>query len=291
MRYEVRLGKPITRTALKNDRWLWALSILRSPQGTNFSVTTEQALVLNRMLRDKDQSAPPGPELLLPVEILLDGDLSRTSKQVVRDAGQWTTAEDGPVPALTSSLLLFAFVRIGLTSNRSFLDTSRFLANQAEGVDRYLEEYLSSWSSDPELANTPGPSYPSATLATALIVSAATRIAVATNGRPRVSQRHLLGALIESEILAPEPDAQRRLTEAAIKIPELRREFISYLRQYHPRDWIGAWEKVLLAPGERISLLTSYNSDLPEGEDMLDIRTEVDAVSYTHLTLPTTPYV
>ena len=283
VRYKVRLSEPLTRTALQNDQWLWSLSILRSPEGANFAVTTEQALALNRILRSQDQEAPPDPTPFLPAEILLDGDLSGTTNRIVREAGQWTTAGDGAVPALSSSLLLFAFVRSGLTSSRDFLDTSRFLAQQAEEVDQYREDYLQGWSSDPELAlelaKKSGSSEPSATLAAALVLSAATRIAVATTRSPKVSLRHLLGAFIESKTLTSDMGAQRHLEEAGIKIPELRREFIKYLRQYHPSDSIGAWERVLLAPDEQISMLANYDSDLPEGDDMLGIGAEVDALA------------
>ena len=55
--------------------------------------------------------------------------------------------------------------------------------------------------------------------------------------------------------------------------------FIDYLRQYHPADSIGIWEEVLLAPNERINLLTNYNSDRPQGTDRLDIQAEVDALA------------
>jgi hypothetical protein len=60
VRYENRLSEPLTRTALRDDARLQHLSILRSPQGANFTVTTEQAVILNRMMRSRDPAVGAG---------------------------------------------------------------------------------------------------------------------------------------------------------------------------------------------------------------------------------------
>jgi hypothetical protein len=275
--YGAKLSRPLTQVALKKDRWLGFLS----PTGPDFAVTIEQALVLNRMMREGKQKAPADPGPLLQLETLLDGDLSATTRRIVEDAIGWTTGGDWRVPALTSSLLFFSFVRRGLESEREFLDTSRFLAQQATGVTNLLDEYLTkeAWTSDPELQEPLGDSLPAATLMAGLVMAAATRIALATTERPRVSLRHLLGALLEAEPLVGALGAHHQLKQAGIELPALRRDFVGYLRQYHSGEAIGEWEKVLLAPQDRINLLPSYEPDLPEGRDRLNIDAEVDALA------------
>lgn len=279
VRYQNRLREPLTRTVLRNDARLQHLSILRSPQGANFTVTIEQAVILNQMIRSPDSEPPPDPAPFIPWEILLDGDLSPTTRRIVEGASEWIRGRGGSVPALGTALLLHAFVAAGVDPQRTFLDTARWLAQRAPGLDSLRDKYLADPLGDPELAGAPDGAGPLATLDAALVLAAATRIAVTTTRRPRVSQRHLLGALLEAVPLARNLAARVQLEQAGTGVGTLRREFREYLRQYHSKDLLGEWEKVLIPAGEGVSLLTGYSSDLPEGEDKLDIAPEVDALA------------
>ncbi|MDJ0655690.1 MAG: P-loop NTPase fold protein [Xanthomonadales bacterium] len=63
-RYEVRFETLIPKDEITSGRHgaqLAGLVILRTPQGTNFKVTTYEAIHLNRLITERSESAPPDP--------------------------------------------------------------------------------------------------------------------------------------------------------------------------------------------------------------------------------------
>jgi predicted RNA-binding protein with PUA-like domain len=60
--YDQYLKNSIPKESLKKHPALRSLHVLRSPQGTNFAVTPEEALELNRLIAKQGVPVPPDPD-------------------------------------------------------------------------------------------------------------------------------------------------------------------------------------------------------------------------------------
>jgi predicted nucleic acid-binding Zn-ribbon protein len=101
IQYQVRFEKPISKGEITSSRQsanLAGLVILRAPQGTNFKVTTNEAIHLNRLIVERSEEAPLNPvgtdSAHFPVKSLAPLSLGRSAKTIVGAGIRYTQYND-----------------------------------------------------------------------------------------------------------------------------------------------------------------------------------------------------
>jgi len=280
------LGDGVSEEELGEDKRLRSLIVPEDVDG--LYVTTEGALALNRLLGERGEEAPQGPDEYLPMAISEDHRLCDTCRNAL-DSAYKSASETGSRPVVTTSMLILSLLEAtvgesaveAVSHQTYFFDFKKDLftgAKIAEIKNLYFRN--GNRRTDPELggpSSIPETGEPLMTRDVAVLLSAAERLAWAT-GSVEVSPDHLFGAVLEPDPVSETMGAPERLKEMGLDIDSLGRDFLKYVKESSP-DSAQAWEKALSVPLDETRYLPTCNSDIAEGDDKLNIKPEVDALA------------
>ncbi len=244
--YQGRFDKPLSKNELLDlDAESGALSvmqILRAPQGTNFKLTSHEAVALNRMLKRHGPvpEDPPGIyDEELPALNLLPYTFSTSTTRVV---GAGLVEPDQPL----TGILLFNVL----------LALSHAKQAPPQGIVLFLREIFGPDQVDPGalLGAVENPAPLEAELLERLrmsiealdIAEAARQLAIRTTGRDRISIRHLTGALLMAGrgglLQMIENDCLRGERTLADFVDELAKYVVATFPQDDTTTWLSQWK-------------------------------------------------
>ncbi|HEX5715789.1 MAG TPA: P-loop NTPase fold protein, partial [Thermoanaerobaculia bacterium] len=179
-------------------------------------------------------------------------------------------AHTGPPPgALDSSHLLFTTAETfqGKGPEGEFLKE----LTSAEAYGSVREAYL---GEHPAGAASPS-SPPMMTRGVEAVLTRATSIALRTVRSPEIDLRHLLAALLVTDLPDRRLGAQLRLEEMGLDLRTLRERFCGHVRDQGDDD--QAWLEVLLGDTPEVGRLSGFDADAAAGADLIGIGKEVRA--------------
>jgi len=242
-RYEIRFEAPILKDEITSGRYgaqLAGLVIIRAPQGTNFKVTTNEAISLNQLITERSESAPKDPvgteSDRFPVNSIAPLSLGRSVSRIVSAGLRYTELTDRE--ELDGEMLVSVL-----------LATAVSLKGRPRGTMPFLEKYFSGSQVDesyiealeyPVLStgDTKGFYLSDEVLNT---LESARLLAIYSTRKEAISVRHLLAGLLlvckdrTLSMLEIHADA------AGIPLRELVQEFINYTVAEFRHDDSSVW--------------------------------------------------
>jgi len=306
--YRQKLLSPLEKRELSDDPELRDLTIIRNNQGTNFRVTTLEALALNRLIEEKNTPAPPSPEeafgpgSYLSVA-LSDYRYSGTPAQIV-NAAAMVAPYRYKGPQIDPLLILGAVGAAAQLLSGDRDDTMAFVRSVLEeagqdffkilpksfdidgnAVGRFLDP---SGPKPPRTRTVPELNSTFVTMPGLRLMARARRAAVQTTGQERIRLRHLVAAMLMNETLMETPEIDAILAELGTDVSRVRTGFLEFVKERFDDKRAAAWDLIFETGMEKTTvdtlqavtvaqMLAKLNADDPRGNDRLKITDEVNA--------------
>ncbi len=306
--YRQKLLSPLEKRDLSDEPELRELTIIRNNQGTNFRVTTLEALALNRLIEETTTSPPPSPEEAFGPDSYLsvalsDYRYSGTPAQIVNAAAMAASYRyKGPqidpllmLGALGAVVRILpgdrddttAFVRGVLeeAGQRFFSILPKILDIDANAAGRFLDP---SGPIPPRSRTVPELNSTFVTLPGLRLMARARRAAVQTTGQERIRLRHLVAAVLMNETLMETPEIDTLLAELGTDASRVRARFLEFVKARFQDKRAAAWDLIFETGMEKTpieglrtvtvaQMLAKLNADDPRGTDRLKMTDEVNA--------------
>lgn len=306
--YRQKLLRPLGKTELSDDPELGELTIIRNNQGTNFRVTTLEALALNRLIEERETRPPPfpeeafGPDSYLSIA-LSDYRYSGTPAQIV-NAAAMAAPFRYKGPQIDPLLILGALGAVARLLPGERDDTTAFVRSVLEeaapdffkvlpklfdidgnAVGRFL---VPSSPIPPRSRTVPELNSTFVTLSGLQLMARARRAAVRTTGQERIRFRHLVAAILMNETLRETPEIGTVLAELGTDASRVQARFVEFVKKRFEDKRPDAWDVIFETGMEKspvetpqavtvAQMLAKLNADDPKGNDRLKITEEVNA--------------